>query len=71
MIATVAVGMTIILFGLGMASCTAGLWIILSREYQEAMRQLSVQSTRKLSKTQKNIQNTSTWVNSLKQWVFF
>ena len=46
MIATVAVGMTIILFGLGMASCIAGLWIILSREYQDAMRQLSVQSTR-------------------------
>ena len=46
MIATVAVGMTIILFGLGMASCIAGLWIILSREYQDTMRQLSVHSTR-------------------------
>ncbi len=46
MIATVAVGMTITLFGLGMASCIAGLWIILSREYQDTMRQLSAHSIR-------------------------
>ena len=46
MTGTVAVGMTVLLFGLGMASCVAGLWIILSREYQETMRQLSVQSAR-------------------------
>jgi len=46
MITTVSMGMAVALFVLGMASCVAGLWIILSREYQEAMRQLAVQSAR-------------------------
>ncbi len=34
------------LFGLGMLSALAGLWTILAREYQQAMRGLSRQSTR-------------------------
>ena len=46
MIASVSMVMAVILFVLGVASCIGGLWIILSREYQDTMRQLSVQSTR-------------------------
>lgn len=48
------------LFGLGLLSSMAGLWTILAREYQEAMRGLSQQSTRIASEAiaEKSIRDT-------------
>jgi len=39
-------GMAIALFVVGLTACGAGLWTILSREYQQTMRTLSAQSAK-------------------------
>jgi len=44
------VAMSVCLFLLGLCSCIAGLWTILSKEYQQALKTISVQSTRISSK---------------------
>ncbi len=46
MINTLQLGMAIVLFIIGLTACAAGLWTILSREYQQAMRALSAQSAK-------------------------
>jgi hypothetical protein len=48
------------LFALGLLSSLAGLWTILAREYQQAMRSLSHQSTRIASEaiTEKRVPDT-------------
>lgn len=40
------IGMTVLLFLAGLAMLIGGLWIVLTREYQETMRALSAQSGR-------------------------
>ena len=50
MATTIQISMTVILFLAGIAILVSGLLIIMTREYQEAMRVLSNQSTRLSSK---------------------
>ena len=50
MATTIQISMTVILFLAGIAILISGLLIIMTREYQEAMRALSNQSTRLSSK---------------------
>ena len=50
MAATIQISMTVILFLAGIAILISGLLIIMTREYQEAMRVLSNQSARLSSK---------------------
>ncbi|MDQ4075156.1 MAG: hypothetical protein M3220_02795 [Chloroflexota bacterium] len=47
----VRLAMAAALFGLGVLSTLSGLWTILAREYQQAMRGLSRQSTRIATET--------------------
>jgi hypothetical protein len=44
--ATLTVGMALALFALGLAALAAGLWTILAREYQQALKGISAQSSR-------------------------
>ncbi len=46
----IQIGMAITLFVLGVISCTAGFWTILSRRYQQALRNISAHSARVTSK---------------------
>jgi hypothetical protein len=46
MISTLELGMAIVLFLAGLSAVAAGLWTILSREYQASMRALSAQSAK-------------------------
>lgn len=39
-------GMALALFALGVLSCSAGLWTILSREYQRTLKGIAAQSNR-------------------------
>ncbi len=39
-------GMALALFALGLLSCSAGLWTILSREYQRSLKGIAAQSNR-------------------------
>jgi hypothetical protein len=63
------------LFGLGILSTLAGLWTILAREYQQAMRGLSRQSTRIATETitekgiPETIQATANLVQAVNQLV--
>jgi hypothetical protein len=50
MITTVQVLMSVILFALGLTSCIAGLWTILARQYQQALKRISAQSAKVSSK---------------------
>jgi hypothetical protein len=50
MITTVQVLMSVTLFLLGLSSCVAGLWTILSRQYQQALKRISAQSAKVSSK---------------------
>jgi hypothetical protein len=50
MIARVQVLMAVILFVLGLSSCVAGLWTILSKQYQQALKRISAQSAKVSSK---------------------
>jgi hypothetical protein len=50
MIMTLQVLMAVILFVLGLSSCVAGLWTILSRQYQQALKRISAQSAKVSSK---------------------
>ncbi|MGC8839261.1 MAG: hypothetical protein ACP5UM_12695 [Anaerolineae bacterium] len=43
---TLKLAMAAAMFLLGIVSCAAGLWTILSREYQAALKGLSAQATR-------------------------
>jgi hypothetical protein len=38
--------MAIVLFALGVLACVAGIWTVLSREYQQALKGMSAQSSR-------------------------
>ena len=40
----IELAMTVTLFLIGVVSCISGLWIIMAKEYHQAMRQLSTQS---------------------------
>ncbi len=72
---SIRLGMAVVLFGLGVLSTLAGLWTILAREYQEAMRGLSTQSARIAQETvaQKGIpeaiQATANLVEAVNQLV--
>lgn len=44
------VAMSVCLFLLGLCSCIAGLWTILSKEYQQALKSISAQSAKISSK---------------------
>lgn len=46
MTTSLQLGMAIVLFIIGLTACGAGLWTILSRDYQKTMRALSAQSAR-------------------------
>ena len=46
MITDLQIGMSIILFALGLCSCIAGLWTMLSRKYQQALKSISAQSAK-------------------------
>jgi hypothetical protein len=50
MIARVQVLMAVILFVLGLSSCVGGLWTILSKQYQQALKRISAQSAKVSSK---------------------
>lgn len=50
MIRTLQVLMSITLFALGMSSCAAGLWTILAKQYQDALKRISAQSAKVSSK---------------------
>jgi uncharacterized membrane protein HdeD (DUF308 family) len=50
MITRVQVIMAIILFVLGLGSCISGLWTILSKQYQQALKRISAQSAKVSSK---------------------
>jgi hypothetical protein len=50
MITNLQIGMAISLFVLGLCSCVAGLWMILSRRYQQALRSISTHTARVSSK---------------------
>ena len=50
MTTTLQVAMSVCLFLLGLCSCIAGLWTILSKEYQQALKSISAQSARISSK---------------------
>ena len=45
-LAEIKLAMTVTLFFIGVVASISGLWIILAKEYQQAMRQLSNQSIR-------------------------
>ncbi len=38
--------MATVMFGLGVLSCLAGMWTLLAREYQQALKGMSAQSSR-------------------------
>ena len=50
MIHHLQIGMAVSLFILGLCSCIAGLWMILSKKYQQALKSISAQSARVSSK---------------------
>lgn len=50
MTTTLQVAMSVCLFLLGLCSCIAGLWTILSKEYQQALKSISAQSAKISSK---------------------
>ncbi len=50
MIRTLQVLMSITLFVLGLSSCAAGLWTILAKQYQDALKRISAQSAKVSSK---------------------
>ncbi len=50
MIEVLQVSMSVILFALGLASCAAGLWTILAKQYQDALKRISAQSAKVSSK---------------------
>lgn len=50
MIETLQVVMSITLFALGLSSCAAGLWTILAKQYQDALKRISAQSAKVSSK---------------------
>ncbi len=50
MIRTLQVFMSITLFVLGLSSCAAGLWTILAKQYQDALKRISAQSAKVSSK---------------------
>lgn len=49
------IGISVSLFGLGMISCIAGLWTILSHRYRQMLQQVSAQSTVASSKALTNV----------------
>jgi hypothetical protein len=50
MITDLQIGMSVVLFALGLCSCVAGLWTMLSRKYQQALKSISSQSAKVSSK---------------------
>jgi len=50
MTTTLQVAMSVCLFLLGLCSCIAGLWTILSKEYQRALKSISAQAAKISSK---------------------
>jgi hypothetical protein len=50
MIVTVQAAMAVCIFLLGLCSCVAGLWTILSRQYQRMLKSISAQSAKVSSK---------------------
>ncbi|MGD2177191.1 MAG: hypothetical protein PVG71_05150 [Anaerolineae bacterium] len=46
MIITLQLLMSVILFALGLSSCVAGLWTILSKQYQQALKRISAHSAK-------------------------
>jgi hypothetical protein len=50
MIADIRMAMAVSLFVLGLCSCVAGIWTILSRKYQQALRNVSAHSAQVSSK---------------------
>ena len=50
MIKILKVLMAITIFALGLSSCAAGLWTILAKQYQDALKRISAQSAKVSSK---------------------
>ncbi len=50
MIRVLQVLMSLTLFVLGLSACTAGLWTILAKQYQDALKRISAQSAKVSSK---------------------
>lgn len=50
MIKVLKVLMAMTIFGLGLSSCAAGLWTILAKQYQDALKRISAQSAKVSSK---------------------
>jgi hypothetical protein len=75
MITTLQVLMAVILFLLGLSSCVAGLWTILSKQYQQALKRISAQSAKVSSKALTDaglaplIQSMSSLVEAINQLI--
>jgi len=54
-VAELQMGIAICLFVVGMGSCIAGLWTILSRRYRQMLQEVSAQSTVATSKALTNV----------------
>jgi len=50
MIKFLQVVMAVTIFSLGLSSCAAGLWTILAKQYQDALKRISAQSAKVSSK---------------------
>lgn len=50
MIKALKVLMAVTIFALGLSSCAAGMWTILAKQYQDALKRISAQSAKVSSK---------------------